>query len=374
MRIGVDARILSETKTGLHNFVFYLLTELQKIDQQNSYYLLSHQDIDFPLKNERWHKIIGDGLTTRISKLWLQTQLPRLIKDKSLDIFWGTCNLLPLALNRRIKKLLTVHDLTYLFFPETMAIKNLIAYRFLQKKSITRADKILADSQATADDLQKHFALTVDKIEVVYPGIDNTLFQNTDTMQIKEVVKKYQINLNYILAVSTIEPRKNLESLLKAYAILLKRHNIVHQLVIVGAKGWKDSGLYKQVKDLELGNRVRFLGFVPHRDLPVLYSGACVFLYLSLYEGFGFPILEAMACGCPVITSNVSSMPEVAADVAVLVDCQNIEQIAHDTFKLINNQAQRNLLKAKGRERVKQFSWTDRAHQLLNIFARLMKI
>ena len=194
MRIGIDTRILCETKkTGLYNYVYKFLSELQKIDTKNDYFLFSHKSTDFPLENPRWHKIIGYGVTTKISKVWLQAQLARLVKSKKLDIFWGPCCLLPLCLKNPPKILLTVHDLTYLFFPRAMSLKNLISHKLFQKKSILSADKIITDCQATTDDIQKHFDLISDRIEVVLPGIKRVFFKAGDITRIKEITDKYKI-------------------------------------------------------------------------------------------------------------------------------------------------------------------------------------
>ncbi|MDR4509746.1 MAG: glycosyltransferase family 4 protein [Candidatus Brocadiaceae bacterium] len=371
MRIGIDARILSEENTGIYNYVFHLLCNLQEIDDTNDYFLFSHAEFEMPLKNNRWHKIVGNGITAGVSKLWFQTGLIPLIKKTKIDIFWATCNLLPLALPSRVRTLLTVHDLTYLFYPETMAMKNLLAYRLLQRRSIKTADRIIADSEATARDVKSYFGITPNKMEVLPCGINRSMFLPVCGEELDRKVKKYGIRHKYLLTVSTLEPRKNLVNVLRSYEALIRNSTIDHDLVIVGARGWKTSFLYKEVRLLGLEERVRFLGYVPEDDLPALYSGADALLFLSLYEGFGLPILEAMACGCPVITSHVSSMPEVAGRAAILVNPENIGEISQAVHGLLRDKERCAALRSAGQERIRQFEWRDRSRRLSEIFQQL---
>ncbi len=374
MRIGVDARNLAEKRTGIVSYIYNMLSELQKIDDRNSYFLFSHKDFNFPLANKNWHKIIGYGLTTRISKVWLQTQLGELANNENLDIFWAPANLLPRNLTKNIKTLLTVHDLIYIFHPDGMETKNIIANKLFQQKSILKADKIIAVSQATAGDLGKVFPGCSSKLTVLGNGINLDFYRPQNDIQINDILVKYGVDSDYILTVSShLSPRRNLSSIVKVYANLVNRYNTGLKLIVIGDKICKNNELYKLIKDLKLDKQIFFTGFVPDDDLVALYSGARVFLYISLYEGFGLPILEAMACGCPVITSNISSMPEVAGDAAILVDCRNIGEISQAVLDITNNDAVRSSLIAKGLDRVKQFNWADRSYRLLNMFEDLTK-
>jgi glycosyltransferase involved in cell wall biosynthesis len=208
-----------------------------------------------------------------------------------------------------------------------------------------------------------------DKIRVTYPGVEPHYQPRDRIHSAHYIAEKFYVSNNYICAVGTVEPRKNLITLMQAIKILRDRGMLKHQLLIAGASGWKNSRIYAAVQRLGLTEReVKFLGHVPEEDLPVLYSGSCLFVFPSIYEGFGLPLLEAMASGVPVVASNVASMPEVVRDAAVLVSPLQPEEFADAIALVVSNEQLRQALIDKGIRRAQQFRWDTSARQILQLF------
>jgi glycosyltransferase involved in cell wall biosynthesis len=238
-------------------------------------------------------------------------------------------------------------------------------------RSIQRADRILADSESTRRDVLEVYKVPPEKVFVLYSGVDDQFFPVTDPILTRRTLDHYGLGgLPYILSVGTIQPRKNYDRLVEAVQRL---HQPDLHLVIAGGKGWLDSPLYARVKELGMKERVHFLGYVPDQDLPVLYSSARIFAFPSLYEGFGLPPLEAMACGAPVVCSNRSSLPEVVGDAGVLVDPYDVDEIAKGLQSALEDERLRNTLINKGQLRVQKFSWVSAARQLLTHYAALVR-
>ncbi|OGC07812.1 hypothetical protein A2230_00425 [candidate division WOR-1 bacterium RIFOXYA2_FULL_36_21] len=364
MRIGIDARPLSSQRSGIGRYLYGLINALEEIDKQNEYFLYSHKEFSLPFKNLRWHKRVGSKFFSKIGTLYLLLAMPRQIKKDQIDVFWGTQNILPFFLP--CKKILTVHDFVWRFFPKTMTFYNLYVNRLFAGKSIQISDCFMAVSQSTADDLIRLFNIKRDCISVVHNGIELS-FGATRRRNLIE--GKFNISCKYILTVGTIEPRKNIISLVKAFKKYQERVDSEVQLVVVGARGWANSSLFDTIRKFNFkDDAIRFLGHISDDDLKRLYSSAEVFVFPSLYEGFGFPPLEAMACGCPVIVSNTSSMPEVCGDAAFYINPYDIENIVNALNSVLSNQNLRNLLIEKGLNRVKLFTWEESAQKVLDLF------
>jgi len=246
----------------------------------------------------------------------------------------------------------------------------------MQKAQLKGATKIIAVSKATKEDLIKKIGIKPEKISVAYEGYDREKFKiQKSKIKIDQTIKKYNlIYHNYFLFVGTVQPRKNLERLIKAFSCWLlavgkksqKRIANSEKLVIAGSKGWLSDSIYKLPKELGIEEQVKFLGYVPEKHLPALYSGAIALTFPSLFEGFGLPILEAQACGCAVLTSKASSMPEVAGEGAVFVDPYSIDDIVEGMRKL-NNQDMRGKLIKAGFMNIKRFSWEECAKETLKV-------
>ena len=270
------------------------------------------------------------------------------------------------------KKIVTVHDMTYKRFPETVRFKTKQMLNLNLKKSLKRADIILTVSEFSKSEIITYFPEVKDKIRVVYNGVDLDVFKPLLDENIKiSIAKKYNLPERYMLYLGTLEPRKNLERLIDSYYLLLKEFDNVPKLVLAGGKGWLYDSIFDKVSTLWLEDKIIFTGYVAEKDVAPLISGAEVFLFPSMYEGFGMPVIEAMACGVPVLTSNVSSLPEVAGDAAVLVDPFSVEDIKNKLKLLLIDEALRKRLNKAGLKRAKRFSWDVVTKDLYEIYKEL---
>lgn len=366
MIIGIDARPLSYPQlTGIGVYLNSLLQAIQELDQENQYYLISNGAIHFEVVNPRWKKLEGRLPQRKIGTLWMQVFVPRLASTLKLDLFWGPRHQLPLFMPKEIKTVLTVHDIVHLLFPRTMSLPNLVAERLLMQRSIRRADYVMADSQSTASGIQEHYQVRPTKIGVVYPGGPTVSEQMHSPVSDDE-----KLPGKYFLFVGTLEPRKNLRAILGAFALLDTEREDVN-LVVVGNIGWKNKDVMSLLKAHRYRSRIHFTGYVDAARLSFIYRNALCLLYPSLYEGFGFPILEAMTYGVPVITSNISSMPEVAGDAAMLVNPNDINELANAMNMILSNGNLRDLMVFKGYKRLKEFSWMRCAEEVLDIFKKV---
>jgi glycosyltransferase involved in cell wall biosynthesis len=296
------------------------------------------------------------------------TQLPRLLPLETTlrgaDVFHATNYAAPRT--RGTPLVLTVHDLALLRFPElgTPALRRLVQR---VGANAAGARRIIADSESTARDLRELVGIDAAKIRVVYPGCDDRFMEPVDASARARVGKRYGIVSPYVLHVGTLEPRKNLERLVRAFARARTRHALPHRLVLCGPRGWGSEALQRLLEAPDLADCVRWIGAAAREDLPALYAGATLFVYPSLYEGFGFPPLEAMACGTPVLTANVASLPEVVGDAAVLIDPRDEAALADSIGRMLQD-ADLASLAAAGRARARQFTWQRCARDTLAVY------
>jgi glycosyltransferase involved in cell wall biosynthesis len=281
------------------------------------------------------------------------------------DLLFVPAHVLPIVHPHR--SVVTVHDLGYLYYPQAHRLLDRLYLDLSTRYNARAASHLIADSSATKRDLIERYGTAPDKITVVYPGYDNTAFRPVrDEEAIKAVKTKYNIAGDYILFVGTLQPRKNLTRLIEAFSN--PQYPISNiQLLISGKKGWLYEAIFQRVEELELAGRVVFTGYVPEAELPALLSGARLFILPSLYEGFGLPVLEAMACGTPVVCSNVSSLPEVAGDAAVLVDPLDVEGLAAAMERVLGDEELRAELIERGFEQARKFSWEKCARETLDV-------
>lgn len=270
------------------------------------------------------------------------------------------------------KKVVTVHDMVYKAFPETVRGRTRFMLETGLKKSMKRADIIVTDSEFSRNEIIKYFPEHSGKIRVVPCGVDCRRFRpcaNPET--IAEVKKSLDIDGEYFLYVGTIEPRKNLVRMIKAYKVFTKHVKNPPKLVLAGAKGWLCDDIYALVRKLGIDNQVIFTKYVPSEDMTPLICGAMAFVFPSLYEGFGMPPLEAMACGVPVLTSGEASLPEVVGDCAVICDAYSVKSIAKGLYRLYKNPDLRKELSRRGNERAGLFTWENSAKKLHAIYREL---
>ena len=365
MRIGIDARALVGQRRGIGNYLYNILLNLKELDQKNEYVLYSHKDFALPFAADRFTKRIGSGVTTAIGTAWLQTQGLKFIRSDNLDVFWGVGSVLPFGLPKDIKKIITVYDLVYLHFSSTMNKWNILVHRLFHRRSMAKADLVVTISDTVAGEIKAAFPELSPKVQRIYCGVDPR-YRARDKRSAREyVAKNYQIDGDYLLAVATLEPRKNLALLIKAFAGFKSQNPALHvKLAVVGAKGWKYPSLFHTVHSLGLESSIIFLGYVPDEDLPYLYSAASLFLFPSVYEGFGLPILEAAMSKTPLMLSDIPVFREIAGSAAVYFDPRNARQLAEKISAWfakpdINNRLAADLAK---------YSWKKTAAEYLDIF------
>lgn len=368
MNIGFDAsRAFIGNKTGTENYSFQILKHLVQTDHTNNYYVYTRPGAihESPLH-----------ITIPYPRLWTQVGLAKQTFKDKLDVLFIPAHTIPLIRKPGLKTVVTVHDLGAEYLPKAHQLKQRLYLNLMTHHQLKSATHIIAVSKATKEDLIKKIGIPEKKISVVYEGFDKELFKPVNGDTLNTILKQFGLkNQEYFLFVGTIQPRKNLTHLITAYAHFLNQKPLIHntnpspQLVLAGGKGWLSDEIYELPKKLGIEDHVKFLGYVPDEKLPALYSGAKAFLFPSLFEGFGLPILEAMACGCPVLTSNTSSLPEVAGKAALLVDPYSVEDIAKGIERIMSEELRVKSVKA-GFEQVKKFSWEKAARETLSVLEK----
>ncbi len=372
MKIGIDARPLRQSRVGIGNYVHGLVERLPSIASGSQYFLYSNREIDAALPVDWAHRHTDRAFRRMPGTFWLWLRGAQLAQRDDLDIFWSTAPLLPAGLPAGVKKVITVYDLVWRLFPQTMSRHGLVFQRLFAEDAIRQADLVVTISKSTAEDLVRLLAIPPAKIQLIYPGISDVFAPRDRTHAAAFISEKYGIAPLYMAALGTVEPRKNLQLLVEVLRLLKQKGRLTHPLAIGGAGGWKSSGLFEKIRVAGLTEReIRFLGYIPDEDLPSFYAGAQAFLFPSLYEGFGFPPLEAMACGTPVIASNAKSMPEVLAEAALLYPPDDAEGFAEGVARISSDESLRRSLCAAGIERARKFRWETSAQQLLQSFKRI---
>jgi len=366
MKIGIDARPLSYRLTGIGLYLKCILDKFQKLDFNNEYYLISNRSIQYKLLSRRWHKIEGFIQKKMMSSPWMQIIGPYYANKLGLDIFWGTRHHIPLLLPKRIKSVLTIHDTVYKRYPETMQYPNLILERMLMGRSIKKSDMVIAVSKSTARDIEHFFPIQSNKIRVIHPSIPDF-----SSGEVEPISNEISLPNKYLLFVGTLEPRKNFDLLFSAFKKISHRLKDLH-LVFVGDSGWRNKQIFFKIRNHPLRDKIHFLGYIPRKTLKPIYKKSICFVFPSLYEGFGFPVLEAMSCGAPVIASDKSSLPEICGDVALFCDPHNVDDLAGKIIQLVENKKLRNRLRDKGYRRLKKFSWEQTAREINDSFYRVM--
>ena len=269
------------------------------------------------------------------------------------------------------KKIAMIHDMSYKAYPETVRVKTRKYLEINLQKTCNRADKIFTISEFSKKEIVKYINIDKSKIEVIPLGVDTTLYNtNINNKKFEDIREKFNIKNRYLLYIGTIEPRKNLERLIQAYSLLNREFSEVPDFYIVGKKGWYYEDIFKAVQEEEIEDKVHFLGYLSQEEKILILKGAEVFLFPSIYEGFGLPVLEAMACGVPVVTSNTSSLPEVVNEAGLLVDPFDIESIKDGISILVNNEHKRKEYSERGVQQAKSFSWGKTCCQLSGLIER----
>lgn len=366
MRIGVDGRALVGHRTGMGIYLLNILKILQDIDKNNEYFIYAHRNFNFELSNPRWHNRVGKGFFSSVSTLWILSQARHWILKDKIDVFWGAQQVFPWGL--KCRKVLSVYDFVWHYYPRMMFFRHLLTCRLFVPYAIKQAEKLVCISQSVSDELVNLFVVPVHNVFIVHCAASSHFTPLNQKETQEYVYKKYDISQKYILHVGTIEPRKNVVSLLKAFQYGIEVLGLNHQLVIVGGKGWGMPSLYKMVEGLRLIDKhIKFLGYVPESDLPFLYSGADVFVFPSVYEGFGMPVLEAMSCGSPVIISSAVVLKEVAGASGVVVNPSDTVSFAKAIMQVVSDKALNQQLRESSLKSASVFSWERSGRKMLEI-------
>lgn len=374
MLVGVDAsRVQAEGRTGTETYSLYLIREMlrQGASLQFRLYFREPGPVRlFAPDPARW-----EARVLSFPRLWTHLRLSWEMALHPPDVLFVPAHVLPLVHPRR--SVVTVHDLGYLYFPEAHRPLERWYLDWGTRFNARAAARVLALSETTKEDLVRQYGVPWQKVEVVYPGLREGMEPVEDGARLREVWARYGVRQPYFLYVGTLKPRKNLLRLVRAYARFVAGSgpDASPQLVLAGKRGWQYEALAKEAARWGLADgKVVFPGYVEDEDLPALYTGALAFVFPSLYEGFGLPLVEAMACGTPVVTSRTSACGEVAGSAALLVDPLSEDEIAAALARVTRDRDLRATLAVRGRARAREFSWERAARQVLEVLGSLASV
>lgn len=384
MRIGIDARPLQtgHRTRGIGYYTYNLIKNIAKIDSENKYVLFTLKNanpIRIDVENDKFQKeeyqvyrpLKPNRLSSHLYWFWDWLFLSRAISRSKVDLFHATATD-SIPISHTSKVVATVFDLIPSIFPDLCFSFKTWDMRYgyyRQLNAAKKADMIITISESSKKDIVEILNIPEEKIRITYLAVDERFRPIKDNNIIETVRAKYGISSKFILYVGSLEYRKNLGRLIKAFEQLCKNYKEKYTLAITGTSSMKfSSEIERLIGSLKLNNKVLLTGFVADQDLPALYNAAEIFVFPSLYEGFGLPPLEAMACGTPVITSNVSSLPEIVSNAAILIDPYNITELVEAMYKVITNRDLCQSMIEKGLKWAKLFSWEETARKTLKVY------
>jgi len=371
MRIAINAMAMGKTKTGVGRFISELVNSLSDVDTQNEYVVFTT-----PWGREHLHvrpnfEIKTPTMPRPVRLLWEQTMLPMLVRKYKIDVLHGQGFTLPYFPSA--KSVVTIYDMTWFSHASTHQGIKTLYFKTMIPASLRRADHVVTISESAHADLLKMFPALSGKITTTLGGVASIFFNAAHSDRAAaEALARYEIDVPFILSVGMIQPRKNVPRLVKAFAGLRQTRNIPHKLVLVGKLGWQTDEVFQSLTEAGVADHVIFTGFVPDEDLVHLYRKAAVLAYPSLYEGFGLPIVEAMAAGSPVVTSRNSSLEEVAGTAAELCDPENVDDIADKIWNVISKPTIAERYIAAGKVQAQKFAWAQTARDTLRAYQSAM--
>ena len=369
MKIAVHAADLDHQRIdGTRVYLLNILKNFGKIDRENSFFIYHKSNFNPKLKPPKFPNYFFERCQSRA--FWTQTAFAfRIFRDSS-DVLWMPVQNLPILRRRNLKTVVTIHDLAFKIFPEHFTAKDLFKLNMLTDKAVRSADHIIAISNSTKKDILKFYPdVKEGKISVVHNGFDRELFEKKISSEVAsiDILKKYGLESgNYLLYVGAIQPRKNINVLIDAFEII-KKGNSKIKLAIAGAPAWKYEEVFEKISQSSFKEDIVITDTMPFEHLPAFYQNALIFIFPSLYEGFGIPILEAMASGVPVISAKNSSIPEVAGNAALFFDAENPVALAENIEKIIAYDDKRKELIEKGFKQAQKFSWRKCAEETLKV-------
>lgn len=371
MHIAINAHLLAHTRSfrraGVSHYIEQVLVHLGACDRQNRYTIYTTRGLDatalglpanFQVRPSRLPTI-----NPRVRIPWEQFLAPLLVRRIGADVFHGTLNVVPLACP--IPSVVTIHDLAFIRFPQTFRAYNRTYLDFATRLTARRAARILTVSEHTRREVIGLLGVPPERV-VVTPNAARAHFRPPPIGAIDQLRARHGLPERFLLYVGTLEPRKNLTTLLEAFAEVARRTDAT--LLIGGGKGWLYTPIFERLAALGLRDRVRVVGYIDEEELPLWYAAATVFVFPSIYEGFGMPPLEAMACGTPVVTSNTSSLPEVVGDAGIMVDPHDAAALAAALAQLLNDADLRADLRTRGLQRAARFTWNTTAERTLRAY------
>ncbi len=366
MRIGIDARLTHYRPAGISRYTSQLIEGLARLDSGDEFIILQSYKAKKPLLDSP-NFTMRRVLTPSHHRLE-QLILPIEISTMGLDVLHSPDFIPPF--HRNCRSVITIHDLVFILYPHFLS-KDAARYYGQIDQAVRHTDAIIAVSEATKRDIMRLVGVPESKITVIYEAA-SPIFRPIDATDVrKRVSDRFGVHGDFLLFVSTIEPRKNVPTLLKAMRQLIDDYRTEVKLVLAGEKGWLYDDVFRLVNDLQLEDDVVFLGRVSTEELLWLYNSAQALVAPSIYEGFGLPPLEAMACGTPVVVSNVSSLPEVVADAGLLIDPYDVDEITVAMWRVLTDEDLRATLIEKGLKRAGHFSWDKAAEQTLELYHSL---
>ncbi|WP_457571612.1 glycosyltransferase family 4 protein [Desulfovulcanus sp.] len=374
MNIGFDAKRFFLNLTGLGNYSRSTISILAKYYPEHNYFLytpkikkqftklLASHNVQVRTPENFWAK--------KFHPFWRSIFLGQIIKKDNLDIYHGLSHEIPLIKkSNKTRLVVTIHDLIFLKHPELYSKLDILSYTFKYKKSCQNAHLVVAISEQTKKDIIEYFHIKEQKIKIIHQSCDPNFYEPISALEKKRVRKKYHLPSDFVLYVGALAPRKNLITLIQAISLIPKEIQI--PLVLVGQGKTYKQKLIQKIHELKLNNKVKFLNFVPTNDLPALYQQATVFVYPSLYEGFGIPILEALFSNTPVITSKGSCFKEAGGPSSVYVDPHSPEELAQALEKVINDEWLRQQMATKGRVHAQKFHQKNVAQKLMQAYLEI---
>lgn len=381
MRIGYDVTPLAPPRTGVGNYTYALLRALLEVDTGHSYRLFSSglkaADLENLPEVASWEDTADLVLhrhlrlpTRLLYKIWDRLARPRVDKMlEGVDLYHATNYYLPPVAEART--VTTIYDLSFLKNPAWSSPKIVGPFSEGVRRFALDADAVITCSDATKVDAVTMLGIHPEKVHVVYGAVDRGFGDTTRPEAVDLLVHEYDLRQPYLLYVGTLEPRKNIDGLLRAFAAVAE--DVPHTLVLVGGIGWNMEGLDERIAALGMGDRIRRMGYLPQRShLPAFYAAADAFFFPSFYEGFGLPVLEAMTCGCPVITSRNSSLPEVGGEAARYVDPDDVDDMATVLRKVLTNERLRESMSTLGLGQAAKFGWDHSAEGTLDCYRSLL--
>jgi len=367
MRIAIDASAVPRQMAGAGVYTYQLIRALAKVVDRHRFVVFARRGVfdELAARTRRVRVVHVDPPSRPARLIWEQTVLPLLLRRLRIDVLHSTHHHTPIAA-AGVRRVITIHDVTFMLLPGRYPLARRLYMEAVTRASARVADAIITPSQVIRDDVADRLGVPAERV-VVIPYAAAPEFAPADQETVARLRQKYQLPERYILSVGSLEPGKNRARLVLAYSRLW-REGFDCPLAVAGQPAWRYERETDLVHGLGLDQQVRYLGYVPAEDLPALYSGATLFAFPSLYEGFGLPVLEAMACGTPVVASNASAIPEVAGDAALLVDPRNVNALAEAMARLLSDETLRVELRARGLERAQQFSWERTARDTLSVY------